>query len=171
MPPLRQRRDDIPLLVETSVRRFAAAQGKTIASIPQPLMDELLSHEWPGYVRELSNLLEQAVITSAEGVLRLPSRLGARLPSKAVPSRDGPSGYRGTLQEVERDYIERVLEGCSWRIEGDGGGAERLGIHPNTLRHRMRKLDLRRPRASDPETEAGGRSGKDPSQPGLAGIP
>jgi PAS domain S-box-containing protein len=163
VPPLRQRRDDIPLLVETFVRRFATAQGKTMTSIPQPLMDELLSHEWPGNVRELSNLLEQAVIMSAEGVLRLPSRLGAPLSSKAVPSQDGPSGYRGTLQEVEREYIGQVLEACSWRIEGDAGAAERLELHPNTLRHRLRKLGLRRPRASELETGAGGRFGEDPS--------
>ena len=164
VPPLRQRRDDIPLLVENFVRRFAAAQGKTITSIPQPLMEELFDHDWPGNVRQLANLIEQAVIISTDGTLRLPSRLTSPGRSNAGTAGGREDGAdRGTLEEVERQYVLEVLEACSWRIEGEGGAARRLGLHPNTLRNRMRKLGLRRPRASERETEAGGRSGADPS--------
>ena len=164
VPPLRQRRDDIPLLVENFVRRFAAAQGKTITSIPQPLMEELVAHDWPGNVRQLANLIEQAVIISTDGTLRLPSRLTSPGRSNAGTAGGREDGAdRGTLEEVEREYVLEVLEACGWRIEGEGGAARRLGLHPNTLRNRMRKLGLRRPRASERETEAGGRSGADPS--------
>jgi PAS domain S-box-containing protein len=164
VPPLRLRRDDIPLLVETFVRRFAAAHGKPIASISQPVMDEFVTHEWPGNVRELSNIVEQAVITSTDGTLRLPSRLTGpgRANSKAAGGRPDDTD-RGTLEDVEREYVLEILETCSWRIEGAEGAAERLGLHPNTLRNRMRKLGLRRPRAPERETEAGGRSGADPT--------
>jgi transcriptional regulator with GAF, ATPase, and Fis domain len=75
----------------------------------------------------------------------------------------GPAGDRGTLEDVERAYVLKVLEECGWRIEGEGGAARRLGLHPNTLRNRMRKLGLRRPRPSEREIEAGGRSAEDPS--------
>jgi transcriptional regulator with GAF, ATPase, and Fis domain len=144
VPPLRQRREDIPLLVDTFVRRFAAAQGKPITSIPQPLIDELVGHEWPGNVRELSNLVEQAVIMSTDGALRLPSRLTG--PRRAdLPGEARRSGDRGTLEDVEREYVVQVLEECGWRIEGARGAARRLGLHPNTLRNRMRKLGVRRP--------------------------
>jgi transcriptional regulator with GAF, ATPase, and Fis domain len=162
VPSLRQRRDDIPLLVQTFVRRFAAAQGKTITNIPQPLMEELVAHDWPGNVRQLANLIEQAVIMSTDGTLRLPSRLTSpgRGDGGAAGGREDGAD-RGTLEEVEREYVLEVLEACSWRIEGEGGAARRLGLHPNTLRNRMRKLGLRRPRTS--EREAGGRSGADPS--------
>ena len=152
IPPLRQRRDDIPLLVETFVRRIAAAQGKPVTTIPQPVMDELVAHEWPGNVRELSNLLEQAVITSSDGILRLPSRLGGPARIDAPGAGSGPARTdRGTLEDVERQYVLEVLEACSWRIEGEGGAARRLGLHPNTLRNRMRKLGVRRPTAVSPQ--------------------
>jgi PAS domain S-box-containing protein len=153
VPPLRQRRDDIPLLVKTFVRRFAAAQGHPITEIPRPVMNELVAHDWPGNVRELSNLLEQAVITSTGGTLRLPSRLSGAARADAG-ERSGPSGDGDgrTLEEVERDYILEVLQACGWRIEGEGGAARRLGLHPNTLRNRMRKVGLRRPTGARPQT-------------------
>ena len=141
VPPLRQRREDIPHLVEHFVGRFAAAQGKVITRVPQPVMDELVTHDWPGNIRELSNVIERAVITATDDTLRLSAHLSGEGGPPAA------SGYRGTLDEVEREYIGQVLEGCSWRIEGSGGAADRLGLHPNTLRNRMRKLGLRRPAA------------------------
>jgi len=143
VPPLRQRREDIALLVEAFVKRFAAAQGKEIHSIPQPVVDELMAHDWRGNVRELANVIERAMITSSDGVLRLGARLSAEGPRPVTAD-----GYRGTLAEVEREYVGQVLGGCSWRIEGEGGAAERLGLHPNTLRHRLRKLGLKRPAAA-----------------------
>ena len=141
VPPLRQRREDIPLLVQAFAQRHAVAQGKPVDRIPQPVMEELLAYDWPGNVRELSNVIERAVITSTEGTLRLAAHLSAgAAPAPAATNREG-----GTLREVEKAHIEQVLEETSWRIEGDGGAAERLGLHPNTLRHRLRKLGIKRP--------------------------
>ena len=150
VPPLRQRREDIPLLVQAFVRRFAAAQGKPVERIPQPVMDELLAYDWPGNVRELSNVIERSVITSTEGTLRL----AAHLSEGGAPAPTAASNHRGTLREVERAHIEQVLEETSWRIEGDGGAAQRLGLHPNTLRHRLRKLGIQRPTAGAGPTPA-----------------
>jgi PAS domain S-box-containing protein len=152
VPPLRQRRDDIPLLVGGFVRRFASAHGKTITGIPQPVMDELVAHDWPGNVRELSNVLEQAVITSTDGTLRLRSRLTKATRADAAP--EGQPGDQGTLEDVERRYVLQVLGGSGWRIEGEGGAARRLGLHPNTLRNRMRKLGIQRPGNGPRGTEA-----------------
>jgi PAS domain S-box-containing protein len=140
IPPLRKRKEDIPILVNAFVARFAGPQGKQIREVPQPVLDELLSYDWPGNVRELENVIQRAVITSPGQTLRLAARLGPSLVSA-----DSGNGYRGTLGDVERAYILGVLKLTNWRIEGDRGAAELLGIHPNTLRFRMRKLDIKRP--------------------------
>ena len=87
-------------------------------------------------------MIERAVVTSNESTLRLATHLSPR--GRGVPSVDG---YRGTLEEVERHYINQVLEHAGWRIEGKGGAAELLGLHPNTLRFRLRKLGIERPQA------------------------
>lgn len=145
VPPLRQRKDDIPLLVRRFVDRLARAQRKSITRIPQPVIDELRGYDWPGNVRELESVLERAVITTTGDTLRLAGKLVAGTePSEKQPG----SRYRGTLAEVEREYVLGVLEECAWRIEGSGGGAERLGLHPNTLRFRMQKLGITRPASS-----------------------
>ena len=140
---LRQRTDDIPPLVNAFVRRFARTQGKKIDQIPQPVMDELMRYDWPGNVRELENVIERAVITTRDNTLHLAERL---TPS-AVAAEDGATAatYRASLERVEREYISSVLEISGWRIEGQKGAAELLGLHPNTLRFRMRKLRIERP--------------------------
>jgi transcriptional regulator of acetoin/glycerol metabolism len=115
-------------------------------------MDELVAHDWPGNVRELSNVLEQAVITSTDGTLRLRSRLTKATRADAAP--EGQPGDQGTLEDVERRYVLQVLGGSGWRIEGEGGAARRLGLHPNTLRNRMRKLGIQRPGNGPRGTEA-----------------
>ena len=143
VPTLRQRKDDVLLLVNSFVRRLARAQGKQIDQIPQPVLDELVRYDWPGNVRELENVIERAVVTTRDNKLHL----AAPLTPTAVPAvEDGaPATYRGSLEHVERDYIGRVLELSDWRIEGNEGAAELLGLHPNTLRFRMRKLGIKRP--------------------------
>jgi chemotaxis protein methyltransferase CheR len=141
VPPLRKRKGDIPALAEAFVRRFATEQHKTIDGMPPALIDELVAYDWPGNVRELENIIERAVIGTTDGPLRLTERLRAG-GGVAVPGRDG---YAGTLEDVERAYILRTLEASRWRIEGDRAAAERLGLHPNTLRFRMRKLGIQRP--------------------------
>jgi len=156
VPPLRQRREDIPDLIQLFARRYASAHVRRVDGIPQAVMDELVRYDWPGNVRELSNVIERAVITSPGGPLRLAAHL--------EQSERGPVGndsdYRGSLQDVERDYVRQVLESSGWRIEGEGGAAELLGLHPNTLRFRMRKLGIQRPVAAaqrSPSPPSGGR--------------
>jgi PAS domain S-box-containing protein len=141
VPPLRQRPTDIPLLARAFTQRLAQQFGRPIDTIPQPVIEELVRYDWPGNVRELENVIEQAVITSPERTLRLASRL--------IPAKGTASGrldrYQGTLEEVERTYTLHVLEEAKWRIEGRKGAATLLGLHPNTLRARMRKLGIARP--------------------------
>jgi transcriptional regulator with GAF, ATPase, and Fis domain len=140
VPPLRKRKEDIPALVHAFVRRFARVQCKAIDRVPQAVLDELMAHDWPGNIRELENIVERAAIGSTDGTLRLAERLTASTSSPAAGA-----GYQGTLQDFERRYILEVLEMSRWRIEGDRAAAERLGLHPNTLRFRMRKLGIQRP--------------------------
>jgi len=99
-----------------------------------------MHYGWPGNVRELESVVEQAVISASGPTLRL----AARLPNPASDA-DGDSNMHERVDEVERDYIAKVLGATAWRIEGREGAAERLGLHPNTLRSRMRKLGVNRP--------------------------
>jgi transcriptional regulator with GAF, ATPase, and Fis domain len=135
VPPLRERREDIPLLVWAAVERRQTALGRRITRITRASMDVLRSYDWPGNVRELENLVERALILSPGTELLVADVLGR--------SR-GPENE--TLAAVDRAHILRVLEAAHWRINGEGNAAEVLGIHPNTLRFRMGKLGIRRPR-------------------------
>ena len=140
VPPLRDRRDDIPLLVEHFVPIFAERIGKTIDQIPQPVMERLVAYNWPGNVRELRNVIERASITCPGPVLRLPKSIGTDLPEphQAAESPDDLVA----LEEVERRHILKVLETTGWRISGSKGAARILDINPSTLRSRMKKLGL-----------------------------
>jgi formate hydrogenlyase transcriptional activator len=137
LPPLRQRKEDIPLLVSAFVVKLSKRLGKTIRKIPETVMDELQSYDWPGNIRELENVIERALISSDGPVLSLADRLTSRGPSadKTVPT---------SLESVERRHILSVLEQTHWRIEGKGGAATLMGLNPSTLRGRMRKLGIYR---------------------------
>jgi PAS domain S-box-containing protein len=139
VPTLRQRKGDIPLMVQFFVQRFGKNQGKRIDQIPQPVMEELVQYDWPGNVRELENIIERAVIVTPDNTLRLAARL-------TKEKQDNGDVYKGPLEKVQRDYIQQILELVEWRIEGTGGAADLLKLHPNTLRFRMRKLGIERPR-------------------------
>jgi len=140
VPPLTQRRDDIPLLVEYFVEKSATKFNKTIKSVPAKTMQRLQTHHWPGNIRELANVIERAVIHSQGNVLQLADRF------------DEPTNGNGkspqSLETVERDYIIRTLEHTGWRIEGPQGAAKVLGLNPSTLRTRMVKLQIQRRSAS-----------------------
>jgi chemotaxis protein methyltransferase CheR len=138
VPPLRQRPEDIPMLTEHFVQGFARKIGKEITSIAPATMSALRNYGWPGNVRELANVIERAVINSQSPVLRLYEQLG---PTSGVPA----DAVGGTLEDVERDYIVRVLDNLSWKIEGTNGAAQALGLNPSTLRTRIRKLGIVRP--------------------------
>ena len=138
MPPLRQRREDIPLLVEHFANMYAKKFGKNIASVSPRTMEELQAHSWPGNVRELANVIERAFIHTHGSVLQVVDHFKPVVES--VPTE--------TLEEIEREYIMRTLENTGWRIEGPHGAAKILGLNPSTLRTRMIKLGIQRRRAT-----------------------
>jgi len=137
MPPLRDRLDDIPLLVDFYVKKISKRMGKSIEIIPASVMNVLQNYHWPGNVRELENVLERAVINSSGPKLRLVDEL--RKPQKDL------STAQKTLEAVERDHIVRILDQTQWKVSGKTGAAEILGLNRSTLRARMRKLDIRKP--------------------------
>ena len=139
VPPLRDRREDIPLLVRSCVQRFARKSGKAIHTVPAGAMEALQRYPWPGNVRELENVIERAVINTRGPGLCLMDTLWAPgvLGLKSPRSR--------TLAEFEAEYIVRALEKTYWKIEGKNGAATALGLPPSTLRKRMRKLGIQRP--------------------------
>jgi transcriptional regulator with GAF, ATPase, and Fis domain len=142
VPPLRDRVDDIPLLVQHFVRQFTSRRGIRIDEVPAEVMRRLQSYRWPGNVRELQNVIERAVLTSTGGVLKL---AGPLLNDSGKPtSPDAPEMGEGlmTLDDLERRHIERVLASTRGKISGPGGAAEVLGLHANTLRYRMKKLGI-----------------------------
>ena len=141
VPPLRARREDIPLLVNHFVRRLAARLGKAIENVPGPNMHRLTEYGWPGNVRELQNVLERSVILSTGPTLSLPPGFGVTLPSTGGPIRTDP---RVPLDDLEREHIRNVLASADWKIEGEDGAAARLGLKPSTLRSRMKKHYIQR---------------------------
>jgi formate hydrogenlyase transcriptional activator len=137
MPPLRERPDDIPLLVWTFLDDFSARMGKRITQVPRATMQALQRQPWPGNVRELRNVIERGAIITTGSSLRLPVFDGA---ASMAPRTQ-------TLAEAEREHILRVLESVAWRVKGPTGAAAVLAINPSTLRSRMKKLGIptRRP--------------------------
>jgi PAS domain S-box-containing protein len=141
VPPLRQRKEDIPLLVEVFIERYAKNLGKQITSIPKKTMKTLQEYPWPGNIRELESILERAVILCSGPVLHLADKLSTSSPSISSAIR--------TLEEVERNQIHKILSETKWRIEGKSGAAAILGLHPSTLRARMHKLGIVRQKATE----------------------
>jgi formate hydrogenlyase transcriptional activator len=140
VPPLRERPEDIPLLVHFFANKFAQQMKKRILSIPKETMAALVSYNWPGNVRELQNLVERGVILSRGSTLEMPLTELKRS-TRSITSANTST----TLEAVERDHILRVLSETRWVIGGPGGAAARLGMNRTTLNHRMRKLGISRP--------------------------
>jgi transcriptional regulator with GAF, ATPase, and Fis domain len=134
VPPLRARLDDLPLLVWSFVREFAPAQGKTFEQIPRRTMQALQRYAWPGNVRELRNVIERAIILSPGPILHVEP--------PASPMQE--TAAEMTLEAVERRHIVAVLDQVRWRIRGEGGAAQRLGLKPSTLESRIGKLGIKR---------------------------
>jgi len=137
MPPLRDRLDDIPHLVDFYVKKISKRMGKSIEIIPTSVMNALQNYHWPGNVRELENVLERAVINSSRPKLRLVDELNTQ--KKDLSTR------RKTLEAVEREHIVRILDQTQWKVSGRNGAAEILGLNRSTLRARMRKLGIFKP--------------------------
>jgi PAS domain S-box-containing protein len=134
VPPLRERRDDIPLLTWAFVKHFSESMGKQISTINRKSMDRLKANSWPGNVRELKNVIERSMILSTGPVLHI-----GEIESDATVE---PLNL--TLDELERAHILNVLENTGWRVRGDSGAARILGLKPTTLEARMRKLGIQR---------------------------
>jgi len=137
MPPLRNRMEDIPLLVEFYVKKITKRMGKDTSIIPRTVMNTLQNYHWPGNVRELENVLERAVINSPGPKLHLADDLNKPF---AYLSKN-----QKTLEAVERDYIIRMLEQTQWKVSGQNSAAQILGLNRSTLRARMRKLGIEKP--------------------------
>ncbi len=140
VPPLRMRREDIPVLVWHFIEQKQTRLGRKIQDIPQDAMEALVEYDWPGNVRELENVIERA----DDPVVGTPRLLWM----KCFPDRRGSANRRPNRpapKEANRDHIVRVLEECGWKIKGENNAAERLGMVPSTLRYRMKKLGIERP--------------------------
>jgi transcriptional regulator with GAF, ATPase, and Fis domain len=143
VPPLRQRKEDIPLMVQAFIERYSRKLGKQITSIQKETMKALQDYPWPGNVRELENIIERAVILCPGPVLQLADILEIQSPQFSSTVR--------TLEETERNQILKMLSETRWRIEGKNGAAAILGLHPSTLRARMHNLGVVRPETKGPD--------------------
>jgi formate hydrogenlyase transcriptional activator len=140
VPPLRDRAEDIPVLVRHFVQHFARRMNRVIDTIPSDTMEALVRHSWPGNIRELQNLVEHSVILSSGPVLRVPL---AGLQSSAAASQG--SVKRRTLEEAEREHLLNILKETKWVVSGPRGAATLLGMKRSTLQFQMKKLGIVRP--------------------------
>jgi len=135
VPPLRERTEDIPMLVWRFVDEFSKSFGKRVDAISRENMEALQRYCWPGNIRELRNVVERAMITAVGNNLTIP-----------IPAQSASTLRRSVkMVDVEKEHVLSVVEGCGWRIRGVDGAAERLGLRPTTLETRMAKLGIKRP--------------------------
>ncbi len=144
VPPLRERPDDIPMLVWALLEEFSVRMGKRITQVPRATMEALQKQSWPGNVRELRNVIERAAIVTTDETLRMPVFDGS---ASAAPPK--------TLADAEREHILQALERAGWRVKGPTGAAAELGLNPSTLYSRMKKLGIqsRRQKTEDTSTD------------------
>jgi transcriptional regulator with GAF, ATPase, and Fis domain len=136
IPPLRDRRDDIPPLVWSFIKEFGRHLGKVIETVPRHSMEALRDYSWPGNVRELRNVIERSMILTDGPTLRVALPDGMEAAHVLEPAR--------TLEDVERRHILDVLGQTGWRISGASGAARILDVKPTTLEYRMKKLGIER---------------------------
>jgi formate hydrogenlyase transcriptional activator len=144
VPPLRERKEDIPLLVRHFVQHFARRMNRTIETISPETMEAFIRYSWPGNIRELQNLIERAVILSDGTILQIPLRdleIGVTTPQNG--------GRQQTLEQAERTHILATLQDTNWVLSGPNGAATRLGLNRSTLQFRMKKLGIVRPSIVD----------------------
>ncbi len=142
VPPLRERRDEIVLLAKHFLQQFAARMAKPGLELSPRAMTRLTAYAWPGNVCELQNVLYRAVILATGPLVEVEEALNLRLDA-------APEGFTSdTLEDMERQYILKVLNDTGWLIEGPRGAASQLGLKPSTLRSRILKLKIKRPSAA-----------------------
>jgi len=165
LPPLRERREDIPALVAHFVEKFGRRMSREIEHIPPETMSALTSYPWPGNIRELQNLIERGVILSNDGVLPNPlPAAGVHRVAAAVATPVSATSVATTLRDSEHALILHTLEGVGWVIGGPKGAAKKLGLKRTTLIHKMQKLGISRPVAPN------GSAAMEPSRQELAPI-
>jgi formate hydrogenlyase transcriptional activator len=155
VPPLRERAEDIPLLVMFSLQKFAKKLGRPVKQVTEDTMRRLAAYDWPGNIRELQNVIERAILLSPGDTLMLAPDFGpgsgesakqrAESRNERLPS-EPTLGESGSLEDVERRHIESVLAQTNWMIERERGAAKILNMNPSTLRSRMQKLGIKRSR-------------------------
>lgn len=141
VPPLRDRKDDIPLLAKYFAGKFSGRIGKKIENVPAKVMENLQAYNWPGNIRELENVIERAVILMQDNTLRLDD-----LPSRPPDHAEADKPVSENLAEVEKNHILKILTECNWIIDGNRGAARKLNLPASTLRDRIKKLGIRRPK-------------------------
>ena len=154
VPPLRERQEDIPLLVRHFVQQFARRMGRAVDTIPTEAMNVLVHYHWPGNIRELQNVIERAVIVSTGPVLKVPlDDLRSRVPSAQISNGRSTSEdagkMRGVLEEAERGQILSALKQTNWIVAGPRGAASLLGMKRSTLQAHMQRLGIRVSRTVD----------------------
>ncbi len=151
IPPLRDRHEDLPMLIDSIVKKFSQKHGKSVEGVQQASMSELVAYTWPGNIRELENVIERAVILTKDSTLQIGNWFGVGVSSppsaeNEVPLEESSPSLESieSLEEMERLHILRALEATKWRIAGQNGAAELLGVNRSTLRARMDKLGISR---------------------------
>lgn len=142
-PPLRDRKEDIPLLVKHFINKYEGKMGKQISSIPAKVIDALMLYDWPGNIRELENLVERALILCRGNTLEY----GDWIPAAKTATTNGKAALH-KLDDVEREHIIAVLEKTNWKVSGEKGAAKILGLNPTTLEARMKKMGIERNKQS-----------------------
>jgi len=145
VPPLRERRTDIPLLARYFLARLARKLGKPLEDIDADSMEKLIRYAWPGNIRELQNVIERAAILTQGPLVQIEDSLVARV----TDDKPAFNGGGSSLSEVEREHILRVLVECNWVVEGERGAAAVLGLNSSTLRFRMQKLGIKKPKPGE----------------------
>ncbi|WP_245860042.1 sigma-54-dependent Fis family transcriptional regulator [Spirosoma aerolatum] len=141
LPPLRDRKEDIPALVEHFIEKYNQKTGKRVAGISTPALNTLLDYQWPGNIRELEHLIERSVLLTKGSLIEEVGLLNIGQPPLPTVSEE----HRiKTIDENERDHIIAVLKKCNGRIWGAGGAAEVLNVPPTTLNSKMKKLGIRK---------------------------
>ncbi|MFO7256807.1 MAG: sigma-54 dependent transcriptional regulator [Bacteroidota bacterium] len=138
LPPLRERREDIPILINHFLEKYSARNGKSPLTLSQPVLDKLLEYDWPGNIRELENTIHRNVVLAPGPVIESLEMSSTRRDTTRVGSKQNFK----TMIENERDHILAVLESCNWKVSGKGGAAEILDINVNTLNSRIKKLGI-----------------------------
>lgn len=143
MPPLRERREDIPLLVSHFIQMYASRTGKVIAELSAAVLNDIVAHHWPGNVRELQHLMERSILLTGDGVIRKID-LPVSVETSQGTMHTGNGQQIKTITELEREHILHVLKVCNYKIAGPGGAAELLNLPPTTLASKMKKLGITR---------------------------